>query len=185
MKFNLGESFPSELLLSVICERCVYLELNSQNQNNTEQTKNKYKLCLSSEAVSKTIGGKIFCASCSSHKYLQKGKDHIRVIHDDYEDCCSETLRDHESLYIPKYVEFLSNESLLNKKRDGFSFKYKAKMKFEKFLEIRKAVKQKVYDVSYTKNGSVIKLREAIGLPDMSVLKKYGVKLDETVLADW
>ena len=60
MSFNLSEAFSSSLLLKTICERCVYLELNSQNKNDKNQIKHKYKLCLSDELISKTIGGKIF-----------------------------------------------------------------------------------------------------------------------------
>ena len=90
------------------------------------------------------------------------------------------------SIYIPKYVEFLSDHFLLAKRRDGFSFKYKAKIKTDKFAQIRKVVKRKIYDSDYIQNKSIVKLRKAIGLaPDISVLEKYGVKVDKTVLADW
>lgn len=186
MSFNLGELFPSQLLLDTVCERCVYLELKSQNQNNEQQIKNKYKLCLSNEIVNKTIGGKIFCSSCSNHEYFKRGKDHVSVTESDYEECYSETLKNNESIYIPKYVEFLSDHFLLAKRRDGFSFKYKAKIKTDKFAQIRKVVKRKIYDSDYVQNKSIVKLRKAIGLaPDISVLEKYGVKVDKTVLADW
>ena len=186
MSFNLGELFPPQLLLDTIRERCVYLELKSQNQNDEKQIKNKYKLCLSNEMVNKTIGGKIFCSSCSKHEYFKCGKDHVSITEADYEDCQSDTLRNNESIYIPKYVEFLSNQFLLSKRRDGFSFKYKAMIKNEKFAQIRKVVKRKIYDSDYTQNKSIVNLRKAIGLvPDISVFEKYGVKIDKTILADW
>lgn len=185
MSFNLSEVFSSSLLLKTICERCVYLELNSQNKNDKNQIKHKYKLCLSDELISKTIGGKIFCSSCSDHEYLKNGKDHITVTKDDYEECLSNKLRDSKSIYIPKYAEYLTNDFLLAKKREN-SFNYKAKIKLEKFTQIRKVVKQKIYDSDYAKNESIIQLRKTIGLaPDVSVLEKYGVKIDKTLLSDW
>lgn len=186
MSFNLGELFPPQLLLDTIRERCVYLELKSQNKNDETQIKDKFKLCLSNEMVNKTIGGKIFCSSCSKHEYFRRGKDHVSVTKADYEECYSDTLKNNESVYIPKYVEFLSDQLLLSKRRDGFSFKYKATIKPEKFSQIRKVVKRKIYDSDYTQNKSIVNLREIIGLtPDISVLEKYGVKIDKTVLADW
>ena len=103
-------------------------------------------------------------------------------------------LRKIEKIVIKLY-EDLIEENLSSSNYQNMLDKYQEEQKEinnrlneieDKFAQIRKVVKRKIYDSDYVQNKSIIKLRKAIGLaPDISVLEKYGVKVDKTVLADW
>lgn len=182
---NLGEAFSESLLLSSIKEGCVYLEMQSKNQNNKTQIKNKFKLCLSNKNIQNVINGMIFCSSCSNHIYLQNGRDHVSVVGSDYEECLSENLRENTSIYIPNYVEFIQKELIVAKKRAN-KFLYKAKLKENKFIEIRKMVRRRICNLGLTCSDSVMQLRKAIGgiVPDTTALERHGVNIDKTFLSD-